>query len=67
MYSNVLVLTTVRENFTDGSMPSTGEMIENFFDTKHANCYMIYTLNQSSNEQLSHQKELFHKRVCFSN
>ncbi len=60
---NILVMTTLRENFSEESSHSIVESIQNLFDTKHPNNYMIYTLDQSANEQLSNQKELFHKRV----
>jgi hypothetical protein len=56
-------MTTQRENFSEESSRSTVEAIQNLFDTKHPNTYMIYTLDQCSNEQLSYRKELFHKRV----
>jgi hypothetical protein len=56
-------MTTLRENFSEQSSRSTVESIQNLFDTKHPNSYMIYTLDQPANEQLSYQKELFHKRV----
>lgn len=56
-------MTTQRENFSDLSSRLKVESIQNLFDTKHSNSYIIYTLDQSSNEQLSHRKELFHKRV----
>jgi hypothetical protein len=56
-------MTTLRENFSEESSHSIVESIQNLFDTKHPNNYMIYTLDQSANEQLSNQKELFHKRV----
>jgi hypothetical protein len=58
-------MTTQRENFSDLSSRLKVESIQNLFDTKHSNSYIIYTLDQSSNEQLSHRKELFHKRVWF--
>jgi hypothetical protein len=58
-------MTTPRDNLSDISSRSIVESIHNLFDTKHPNSYMIYTLDQSSNDQLSYRKELFHNRVEF--
>jgi hypothetical protein len=59
---NVLVITTPRDHLSD---VSSAELIQNLFHIKYPNSYMIYTLDQSSNNQLSYRKELFHNRVRF--
>lgn len=56
-------MTTPRDNSFDISSRSIVELIHNTLNTKHPNSYIIYTLDESSNEQLSSRKELFNNRV----
>ncbi|CAF0872270.1 unnamed protein product [Adineta steineri] len=59
----VIVMTTPRDNSSDVSSRSTAESIRDILDTKHPNCYMLYLLDQSSNNESSYPKEIFHNRV----
>ncbi|CAF1576874.1 unnamed protein product [Rotaria magnacalcarata] len=61
--SRLAVLTTPRENPSDASSYPTIESIRDLLDSKHSKSYMIYSLEQYSNEELSYQQELFHDRV----
>ena len=56
-------MTTMRENPSNSSSSSIVDSIENFFDTKYPDHYTIYTLDHSSNEQLSQNKQFFHNKV----
>lgn len=53
----------MRETPSNNSSSSIVDSIENFFDTKYPDHYTIYTLDQSSNEQLSQNKQFFHNKV----
>jgi hypothetical protein len=64
LIKTILVITTPRDNLSDVSSRSTLQLIHNVLNTKHPNSYMIYTLDQSSNDQLSYRTELFNNRVC---
>ena len=58
-----IVLTTPREHTSDTSSYQTTESIRDLLDSKHSKSYMIYSLEQYSNEELSYQQKLFHDRV----
>ncbi|CAF3340006.1 unnamed protein product [Rotaria socialis] len=61
--SRLAVLTTPREHTSDTSSYQTTESIRDLLDSKHSKSYMIYSLEQYSNEELSYQQELFHDRI----
>jgi hypothetical protein len=61
--SLVSVLSTPREQTSNGSSRSTGELVRDFLDKRHGSSYMIYSLDQYSSGSIPYRKQFFSNRV----
>ena len=55
---------TPRETPADTSTRSTADLARELLDKDHPNSYMLFSLDQSSTNEPSYQKEFFHNQVC---
>ena len=58
-----LVMASPRENPSELSGRQSAELIRDLLDTKHAQSYMLFSLDQVQRGQPSYRKEIFHNRV----
>ncbi|CAF1389138.1 unnamed protein product [Adineta ricciae] len=61
--SRLMVMKTPEEAPSNTSTRSTADLARELLDKDHPDSYMLFSLDQSSTNELSYQKEFFHNQV----
>lgn len=56
-------MSTPRRRPSDLSSNEANEVVRNLLDSQHSQSYMIYSVEQFSNDELSYQQDLYQYRV----